>query len=176
MNAIGQLEKGVPSDYLDDPNTPIDILIDPHDDVFGPKDPIDPIKIPDPIRDVDPGDGGFRSFTYKGQIVDCDTGAAIPSATVTMSKNGSVIARTIADSNGMFEVYTSDEPDQITITSVGYKPYTSPASSYQFKFELEKNVKDLDPVIVQASSKNSGLMWAGLGLLLLLAMQKKKRA
>lgn len=131
---------------------------------------IDDTKIPDKIiyTDINESGGGggikntFRAFTYSGIVRDATSELPIPSATVILYANGTRIGGGAANSKGEFAISTDTEATHITISSVGYKTWNWPASTYQHLFELERDVKDLDPVVVTTTKKNNALLWIAL--------------
>lgn len=109
---------------------------------------------------------------YSGTIVDSQSGAPIQSATVRYSANGTVLDQQITDSAGKFTSYTYLPADQVTVTSAGYKGMSWPASAYQNKFELERNVIMLPPAVV--TSHSGGKFPIALALLPLLFIKGEK--
>lgn len=149
--------------------------------------PIDPIPVTDPlppiwnplppIKDYPPkdnGDGGggpikdpyLRAYLYSGVVRDAYTEQPLPGATVRINKGLSILAQQVADRNGNFQIQIGEYPaDSITITEVSHKPYSWPASEAQHTFDLEPDVKDIDPVVLPPGThKTNYLVWIIGGL------------
>lgn len=109
---------------------------------------------------------------YTGTVIDSQTGAPIPGATVRHSANNQVLNQEIADAQGQFTAYTYIPADTVTITSAGYKGFSWPASAYQNKFELERNFVTLPPAVVTSGGK--GKFPIALALLPLLFIKGEK--
>lgn len=124
-------------------------------------------------------------MVYFGNITDAtDETSPVQGATVTLAARGRILARAAADGNGFFSINTVEPAETITITSVGYKANTFPASPYQRRFELERAEVYLPPAVVYADPYNVPPMppqrpaWGILGglaagLLLILLMRDK---
>lgn len=116
---------------------------------------------------------------FSGQIVDRDSGAGIPSATVQAWVGNLMLAGVAADGNGNFTISTNAVPDTVKVSSVGYSdviyPYAPLFSNPQMytSVPLAKNIKEEDNVTVTAT-KVSPVVWIGAGLLLLLLLSKKR--
>ena len=103
-----------------------------------------------------------------GYIKDATNADPLASATVRIYSGSSVLTQHIADRDGYFDAHTAAPATHITISRVGYKPFTFPASEYQHTWELERDEKMLDPVIITANNKKkSFLIWALLALVVI---------
>lgn len=114
----------------------------------------------------------FRAFLYSGVVRDAQTETPLPGATVILYANGQRLAATAADNQGQFQMAVSSPAEAITISNVGYQTFNWPASEYQHTFDLERNEKVEDPVVVTAGY---GRSWLWMGLLLFGAWQLSKR-
>jgi hypothetical protein len=112
---------------------------------------------------------------FTGRVIDTLTDDGLPSSTVELWTGNVMLARTAADSSGYFDIGTASTPDLVKISSVGYKnaafPYDQVVDdSY---FPLERDVKELEDVIITSVKKNPW-PWLGAGLLFLLLISKKR--
>lgn len=115
-------------------------------------------------------------YTYEGLVRDATTETGIPGATVTAyADNGTMLQRVAADNSGNFYLQTAYPAQFLEISSVGYKTWRFPATTYQRLFELEQQVKEIDPVILPPGTpaKNNTWQWLLAGLLLFMLMKKK---
>lgn len=145
-------------------------------------DPTGTTDVPDviiePIKTGDGIEGDYikvpnvPTFYYSGTVKDSATGKGIPGASVIFYAGGSRLGGVVADSNGNFSFESSQPAESITISSVGYQSFNWPASEYQNVFELERDEKELDPVVVTASRKNNS--WIYLALLAGFAYESSK--
>ena len=172
----------VAPDYLLDqqltPNPPIY----PMDDVMMP--PVYDYQQPDPIKgNVIPEDDQIQYVKdtpvviYAGSVVDSETGSGIPYATIFFYTGGAKSAGGSTDAAGNFNIGVPVGAETISISSVGYKPMQWPASSYQQKFELEKDIHDIDPVVLPPGVQKGKYGWllvAGLGYLVYQESKKKR--
>lgn len=88
------------------------------------------------------------SYAYSGVVRDAVSESPVPSATIELYRNGTRVAAMAANSAGYFYLSTSEPATDITISSVGYKTYNWPASEVQDVFDLERDEKDIDPVVL----------------------------
>ncbi len=118
-------------------------------------------------------------MTIYGKAVDQETKAPLNGATITLSNGNVMIANTIASSEGMFYLNTSQYPTLLSITSVGYKSANFPLPTNEDKtyFELQKNYSELDNVTVTTGKKSlSWLLWAGIIALFIKENKKHLKA
>lgn len=118
-------------------------------------------------------------MTIYGKTVDQETKAPLSGATITLSNGNVMLANTFANNEGMFYLNTSQNPNLLSITMVGYKAanFTLPVNEDKTYFELTKNYSDLDNVTVTTGKKSlSWLLWAGIIALFIKENKKKLRA
>ncbi len=113
---------------------------------------------------------------YYGRVKDSQTGAGIPGATVILIGGGRSIATAFADSQGDFSITTFIQPDSINFSSVGYQSFSFPASEYQHTYELEKDYRVIDPVILPPYpvARKNNFIFPALALLALIMLAKKR--
>lgn len=99
-------------------------------------------------------------MTITGKIVDKETGAPIPGATVAFINSSVTLSAVAANGDGLFSISTNQYPTGLQITSTGYAPTTfaMPAHMQQTWFEIPRAVIELPGVEVTAKKK-SGLWW-----------------
>ncbi len=114
-------------------------------------------------------------MTLYGKVIDSETNAPLPGATVTLRNGTVMLTNAIASSEGVFYLNTSQYPDALSITHVGYEPQTWPLPANEAKtiFSLKKVYTDLEPVTVTSKKSLSWLLWAGL-ITLFIRENKKK--
>ena len=118
-------------------------------------------------------------MTYYGTITDAaNESQPIPGATVTLYTGGAATQRVAADRGGYFSVNSVYPADEIEITSAGYKPMRWPASTYQHRFELERNEITLPPVVINprplpAPGPKFPVKWALIALAVLFIANRK---
>lgn len=155
---------------------------------------IDPIPVVDPLPPIwlppvpyPPKDGGtgpgpnppvkdpyLRAYIYSGVVRDAYTEQPLPGATVRLNTGRGIMAQQVADRNGRFEIHTGEFPaDTITISEVSHKPFTWPASEVQHTFDLEPDVKDIDPVVLPPGTRKN-YQWVLIGLVALFIAKEEK--
>ena len=108
-----------------------------------------------------------------GQVIDNATGDPVPGATVELWFGNVMLNRSAANSNGFFSVESSSSPNSVRISSASYLPGSFSYPTSNKVFELVRNVKEGEPVIVTSILKGSkGWLW--LGLLVLVVLSKKR--
>lgn len=116
-----------------------------------------------------------------GRVIDPITEKGIPFASIRIIDPGGNYTGigTSADNNGQFFIDSAlaDAPNSIQVTSTGYKPITvklddSFFESYRGIFHLNRDEKELDPVVV-TSGKKTNHAWLLL-IPVAMAMSKKK--
>lgn len=116
-------------------------------------------------------------YTYSGLVRDATTETGIPGATVTAyADNGVMLQRVAADNSGNFYLQTAYPAQFLEISSVGYKTNDFPAATWQRLFELERQERELDPVILPPGTVKKNNTWQWLliaGLLLVVATKKQ---
>lgn len=115
-------------------------------------------KPPDILIDEPPTKS--ESTSYYGTVSDSSSGEPVPGATVLFTSGDQRLKQVIADRDGYFEASFINRPDKINITAAEYKGWMFPASEYQHKFELEREMHVLDPVVVTAGKKSSWILAA----------------
>lgn len=110
--------------------------------------------------------------TYSGTILDATSETPLPKATVAIYVPGMPPQLQAADNSGQFEIATRSAASSITVSHAGYKQNTWPAFEQIHRYELERDIKELPPVVI-TSHKKKWLAWAILAGLLL--MIKKRR-
>lgn len=106
--------------------------------------------------------------TYSGRVYDATDISPLPFSTIAVYVPGMLPQIQVADSGGNFSVATRSTASQITISHAGYKQNTWPAFEQIHRYELERDERELPPVVV-TSHKKKWLAWAILaGLLLIL--------
>lgn len=112
---------------------------------------------------------------YSGLVRDALSETGLPGATVTAIANGLQIGATAADNSGNFELTVLYPADVLRISNVGYKTHDFPAATWQRLFELERQERVLDPVILPPGTVKKNNTWQWLliaGLLLVVATKK----
>jgi len=150
---------------------PIVIDYPPPPKEFEELEPVSPLDEPLFSDPIDNSPVLYKQYTYSGQVVD-QYNNGIPGASVFLTVDGNKVAGQVADSKGYFSITVLSQADSIVISSAGYKPWQWPASFEQHVFELEPDVKDLDPVVITADKKNYS--WLLLLLLIPLLKEEKK--
>lgn len=138
---------------------------------------VEPVKEPPILYDDSPVyPVKFRMFNYSGTVVDSVTGEPIQSATVSVMQGDSVSAMAITNSQGEFFISVEGQAEAIEITAAEYKGWKWPASEQQHKFELERKVKDLPPVLLPGGAGGNSMLWLLLlgGAVVYNESQKKK--
>ncbi len=122
-----------------------------------------------------------------GQIIDSQTGAPLPGATVSVlsSYNIPKLLFAIAGNDGFFEFNNPaiNDNDNLLITHTEHLSLTVPVADVweQMKYDdpiipLQRKIGVLSPVLVDTHIKsNSGAGYLGLAALLLLTMANKKK-
>lgn len=107
-------------------------------------------------------------------VVDSMSGTELPGATISV--NGSSVGMT--DQNGVYTIENANESDQITVSYIGYSPYTINAGIIEgtAQVQLAKSSDTLPTVTVTPSPKsNSALLWIlGGGLAVAMLSGNKK--
>jgi hypothetical protein len=116
-------------------------------------------------------------MTIYGKVIDSETRAAIPGATVALYAGNLRLAAVAATGTGEFTLTISDtsRPDKLLITSVGYleKSIDPLSAAGTTVFMLERDVKELPPVVIYPT-KGKNWMWWALGIAVLIGMSKKQ--
>lgn len=103
-------------------------------------------------------------------------GGVVPGATV-VAQEGNREWSVVADANGRYILNTgAGVAEQVRASAVehhGASVAIEGAGNYEIDFELISKVKELPAVIVTGKKNNNGLLLGGLGLLALLALNKK---
>lgn len=111
---------------------------------------------------------------YNGKVIDSETMAGIPSATVRFMAGSTPIGATIANQYGDFSINTNSNADKVIISSVGYLTATFPIyGNYQHTFELERKPISLEEVIIPAHPKKKPFPYWIFIIPLLLIKRKK---
>lgn len=113
-------------------------------------------------------------MTLTGQIIDADSYAPLPGATVELWFGNVMLARVAANGNGVFVIASQSTPDRVTVTSASYLPASFPYAQAvdDSLFALEKKIAEGEEVIVTAVLKKHG--WWILPVLFLLLTQKRR--
>jgi hypothetical protein len=100
----------------------------------------------------------FAQTTYEGQVLDRNTEAVIPSATVVLSK-ARIATRT--NEQGYFSLYSTStvEKDSLVFTCVGYKTYRMPVSVYKrgMFITLQSSSTELKEVMIRVRKRTKTL-------------------
>lgn len=111
-------------------------------------------------------------LTYSGQVIDAESGQPVPGATVIFLYQGGNIGQAVADKYGIFTIKSGLQPDIIRISSVGYQTFDFPWQQ-SASFELIKDYKTQEEVIVKSTKPKQNNTWLLL-LLIPLILSKKK--
>lgn len=116
-------------------------------------------------------------MTIYGKVIDSETRAGIPGATVALYAGNVRLTAAAATSTGEFTLTISDvnRPDKMLITSVGYldKTFDPQSAAGTTVFMLDRDVKELPPVVIYPT-KNKAWLWWALGIAVLIGMSKKQ--
>jgi hypothetical protein len=112
-------------------------------------------------------------MTVTGFAKDKDSSTGLPSATVILRTGNVTLASVVAGATGAFSISTTSNATELVISSVGYKTTSYPLPDYinQVNYPLERDAKELDPVIITVNKRH--FPWL-LGLLLIVAIAKRK--
>ena len=107
-------------------------------------------------------------------VVDSMSGTELPGATVSL--NGSSVGMT--DQNGVYSFDDTNESDQITISYVGYAPYTINAGIIEgtAQIQLARSTDTLPTVTVTPSPKTNYLPWLIAGGAAIVLWPGKKKS
>jgi hypothetical protein len=112
-----------------------------------------------------------------GKVLDNETRAPVPGATVALYSDNVRIAAVAASGAGEFyiEVSTTQRPNKLGISSTGYieKFWDISAAAGTTVFILDRDVKELPPVVIYPSKSTSWLWWVA-GVVAIIAMSKKR--
>ena len=111
-------------------------------------------------------------MTINGKILDSGTGEGLPGATVRLYSGANLVWQAIANQDGYFQYSGPAGITDIVISSTGYIPWKFPASEYQHVWELERDIRQLDPVVITSGSKTKNLLLLALLAVVLLSNKK----
>lgn len=112
-------------------------------------------------------------MNYTGILYDATNSQPIANATVTLYNGSTIVARALTNAGGSFIVESTAPGDKLEISSVGFKTATFTTNNYQRSFYLERDYKELDPVVLN-NKKNRLLPWLLIGGLVYLISRNGK--
>jgi hypothetical protein len=115
-------------------------------------------------------------MTINGKIIDDKTGQPVPRATIALLNSNVQLISNAADDNGNFSISTSQVPDSLLVSSVGYQATFWPLPQYQSNtvFDLPISNDPLSTVIIQYQPKKK-FPWLLVALGIIIFSRKKKK-
>lgn len=100
-------------------------------------------------------------MTINGKVIDDQTGQPIPRATISLLSGNVNLKSISADDSGNFSITTTQNPDSLLITSVGYQGTYWPLPKYESTsiFDLPVSTDPLDTIVVEYKPKSVFPWW-----------------
>ncbi len=98
-----------------------------------------------------------EKILIKGRVIDSKDKLPIPAATVIeQDKDKRTVNAQAADIDGNFALKISDPNNILVVSTIGYKPYTSPIGAKRvFNVSLVSNSNDLNEVTIKATAQTN---------------------
>src|SRR5690606_28135063 len=99
-----------------------------------------------------------QNVTIQGKVSDMETGLAVESATVYLSRiqDSTVVDYTISDKNGNFDlkVRKTDRPTRLRISNIVYQPYTKDFQTISEDMDLGEIKLDIHSTLIDSVTVN----------------------